>query len=107
MVAVEVSQCQCSPCQQGVEHPERQLHQQINLLVSRLEEQQRRWYVALEAARLGRGGLQRLAQITGLDEDTIRRGQRELAAGLPDAPIKRVRRAGGGRRPVEKKTRPS
>ena len=107
MVAVEVSQCQCSPCQQGVEHPERQLHQQINLLVSRLEEQQRRWYVALEAARLGRGGLQRLAQITGLDEDTIRRGQRELAAGLPDAPIKRGRRAGGGRRPVEKKTPPS
>jgi histone H3/H4 len=48
-----------------------------------------------------------LAQITGLDEATIRRGQRELAAGLPDAPIKRVRRAGGGRRPVEKKIPPS
>jgi hypothetical protein len=107
MVAVEISQCQCPACQQGVEHPERQLHQQINLLVSRLEEQQRRWYVALEAARLGRGGLQRLAQITGLDEDTIRRGRCELAAGLPDAPIKRVRRAGGGRRPVEKKIPPS
>lgn len=107
MGAVEVSQCQCPPCQSGVEHPEQQLHQQMNLLVSRLEEQQRRWYVAVEAARLGRGGLERLAQITGLDEATIRRGQRELAAGLPDAPIKRARRPGGGRRRVEKKTRPS
>jgi hypothetical protein len=107
MGSVEVGQCQCPPCQQGIEHAARQLHQQINLLLSRLEEHQRRWYVAVEASRLGRGGLQRLAQITGLDEDTIRRGQRELAAGLPDAPVKRVRRAGGGRPPVEKKTRPS
>jgi hypothetical protein len=107
MGSVEISQCQCPPCQQGVDHPERQLHQRINLLVSRLEEHQRRWYVALEATRLGRGGLQRLAQITGLDEDTIRCGQRELAAGLPDAPIKRARRPGGGRPPVEKKIRPS
>lgn len=107
MVSVEVGQCRCPPCQEGVDHPERVLHQQINLLVSRLEEHQRRWYVAREAARLGRGGLQRLAQITGLDEDTIRRGQRELAAGLPGAPIKRARRAGGGRRPVENKIRPS
>jgi hypothetical protein len=33
------------------------LHQQINLLVSRLDEQQRRWFVALEAKRVGRGGV--------------------------------------------------
>lgn len=107
MGSVEVSACQCAACQAGAEHPERALHQQMNVLVSRLEEHQRRWYVALEAQRVGRGGLRLLAQITGLDEATIRRGQRELAAGLPDAPIKRVRRAGGGRPPVEKKIRPS
>jgi hypothetical protein len=36
-----------------------------NLLVSRLDEQQRRWFVALEAKRVGRGGETLLAQITG------------------------------------------
>jgi hypothetical protein len=44
-----------------------------------------------------------VAQITGLDEKTIRRGQEEVAGSLVDAPIKRQRRVGGGRPPVEKK----
>jgi hypothetical protein len=43
-----------------------------------------------------------VAQITGLDEKTIRRGQAEVAGSLADIPIKRQRRAGGGRPPVEK-----
>ena len=51
----------------------------------------------------GHGGDRVLAQITGLDEQTIRRGRAELAAGLADAPAGRVRRPGGGRPPVEKK----
>jgi hypothetical protein len=37
-------------------HSDRELHREINLLVSRLDEQQRRWFVALEAKRIGRGG---------------------------------------------------
>jgi hypothetical protein len=73
------------------------LHTQINLLVSRLDEQQRRWFVALEAQRLGRGGARLLAQITGLSPHTIRRGRRELAAGLAARPAARVRAPGGGR----------
>jgi hypothetical protein len=107
MSSVDVVQCQCAPCQQGVEHAERTLHQQMNLFVSRLAEHQRRWYVALEAKRRGRGSVRLLPQITGLDEQTIRRGQQELDAGLADAPLRRARRAGGGRPRVEKKTRPS
>jgi len=51
-----VHMCQCSYCQQGVDHPDKGLHRQMNLFVSRLDEQQRRWYVALEANRIGRGG---------------------------------------------------
>jgi hypothetical protein len=43
-------------CQQAGEHPERELHRQINLLLSRLDEQQRRWFVALESNRIGQGG---------------------------------------------------
>jgi hypothetical protein len=73
------------------------LHQQINLLVSRLDEQQRRWFVALEAKRVGRGGETLLARITGLDRRTIRRGRHELEAGLARRPAERVRAPGGGR----------
>jgi hypothetical protein len=75
----------------------------MNLFLSRLDEQQRRWYVALEAERLGHGGERLLAEITGLDEKTIRRGRDELAAGLADRPSDQVRLPGGGRPPVEKK----
>jgi hypothetical protein len=67
------------------------------VLISRLDEQQRRWFVALEAERLGRGGETLLAQITGLNRRTIRRGRRELAAGLAERSTERVRASGGGR----------
>jgi hypothetical protein len=79
----------------------------MNLFLSRLDEAQRRWYVALEAERLGAGGERLLAQITGLDAKTIRRGRAELAQGLAELPNARVRRPGGGRPAVEKKTRRS
>ena len=79
----------------------------MNLFLSRLDEAQRRWYVALEADRLGLGGERLLEQITGLDEKTYRRGRAELAQGFADLPADRVRRAGGGRPAVEKKTRRS
>lgn len=75
MPARAVAQCQCPRCQQGEEHPDRRFHQQINLLVSRLDEAQRRWYAALASTRIGHGGDRLLAQITGLDEQTIRRGR--------------------------------
>jgi hypothetical protein len=76
----------------------------MNLFLSRLNEAQRRWYVGLEAERLGHGGDRLLAQITGLDEQTIRVAAR--AARL-DLPAERVRQPGGGQPPVEKKIRPS
>ena len=50
----------------------------MNLFLSRLNEQQRRWYVALESNKIGRSGDTPLSQITGLDVETIRRGRREL-----------------------------
>jgi len=107
MDSIDVRVCQCAPCQAGEAHPERALHEQMNLLLSRLGEAERRWYAAVEANRLGRGGVQVVAQITGLDEKTIRRGQEEVAGLLADAPVKRQRRPGGGRPPVGKKIRPS
>jgi hypothetical protein len=105
MPARDVHRCQCPACQQPDGHPDQELHAQMNLLLSRLGEQQRRWYAALESAKLGHGGDTLLALITGLHVDTIRRGREELAAGLRDRPTDRVRQPGGGRPPVKKKSR--
>ena len=77
----------------------------MNLLLSRLDEQQRRWFVAVEANRVGHGGVHLLSQITGLDEKTIQRGRQELAQDLADRPVEQVRLRGGGRQRVEKKIR--
>ena len=107
MPASTVSVCQCPRCREGADHPDRRLHEQMNLLLSRLGEAERRWYAAVEANRLGRGGARLVAAITGLDEKTIRRGQAEVAGSLADVPVKRQRRSGGGRPPGEKKIRPS
>jgi hypothetical protein len=97
MAASVLHECGCAVCRSGRPHPDQRLHRQINLLLSRLDEQQRRWFAALEATRQGRGGVQRLAGITGLDRHTIARGQRELASGLADRPTERIRCQGGGR----------
>ena len=97
--------CTCPRCGRPEPHPDQVLHQRINLLVSRLDEQQRRWFVALEAKRVGRGGETLLAQITGLDRRTIRRGRRELQAGLAERPSERVRPPAVGTPPVGRRIR--
>jgi hypothetical protein len=102
-----VHQCQCDICAAGVEHLDRQLHRNLNLVLSRLDEQQRRWLAALESQKIGYGGDRLLAHITGLHPDTIRRGREELDADLEGRPVERVRNPGGGRPPVKKKTRTS
>ena len=104
-VAAMVADCQCVRCQEEGDHPDRVLHRRMNVLLSRLDEAQRRWYVALEAQRLGHGGDRLLAQITGLDEATIRRGREELESELVTCPEGGVRQPGAGRPRVEKKTR--
>jgi hypothetical protein len=105
MSAPEVHQCECSTCQQHMLHPDQVLHRQMNLLLSRLDEQQRRWYVAVEADRVGPQGDQLLSQITGMDAKTIQRGRQELERDLAERPVDRVRLPGGGRRRAEKKMR--
>ncbi|MFZ5909582.1 MAG: hypothetical protein ACOYYU_06165 [Chloroflexota bacterium] len=65
-------------CQSAGEHLDKKLHQQMNLLLNRLDEQQRRWYVATEASQIGHGGIQLMSQITGRDEKTIQHGQQAL-----------------------------
>jgi hypothetical protein len=54
--------------------------------------------------KLGHGGFAKIARITGLHPETIRRGRDELRNGLADRPTHRIRREGGGRPRIEKKT---
>jgi hypothetical protein len=91
------------PCRSGKPHRDRDYHHHINLLLSRMREQQRRWFVALEALRHGHGGQQLLTPITGISPTTIRRGCDELHAALADGPEQRVRVAGGGRPAAEER----
>lgn len=101
----KVNQCRCEQCQLAGENAEKVLHRQMNLLLSRLDESQRRWYAAVESARLGHGGDRKLSEITGLDEKTIRRGREEMNESLASRPLERIRLEGGGRPVAEKKSR--
>lgn len=94
--------CGCAACQAG-DHPERDDHCSLNLILSRLDEQQRRWLAGRESVRRGHGGIRCVAEITGLHPETIRRGRDELAGGLADRPGDRVRLPGGGRPRIEKR----
>ena len=99
--------CQCPRCQQKEPHPDKESHAQLNLLLSRLHEQQRRWFVAYESNRSGHPTDLQLSEITGIDPTTIRRGREELAQNLEGRPVDRVRVPGGGRPLAEEKDRKS
>jgi hypothetical protein len=74
-------------------------------VVALLDERRRRLFVGLLASQWGHGGVVLLARITGLSRTTIRRGQLEIDNATPDLAA-RVRRAGGGRKRLEKKSLP-
>jgi hypothetical protein len=73
----------------------------IVLFFSMLDEKQRRLYAGLESLKLGYGGDQRLAAFLGMDPHTVAKGRRELSE--QDFAPDRIRKAGGGRKPLEKK----
>lgn len=73
----------------------------IILFFSLLDERQRRLYAGLEAARMGHGGDRKISDLLGLDPHTVAKGRRELFSG--SVPRGRIRKAGGGRKRVEKK----
>ncbi len=97
-----VPECGCAACRAG-DHPDRADHRQLNVLLSRLDEQQRRWVAGREARRRGHGGVKQVAAITGLHPETISRGRDELDDELRERPSDRVRQPGGGRPRAEKK----
>src|SRR3954447_21087313 len=69
-----------------------------------LDERARRLWAAVEARAIGRGGIIRVAEATGLSRGTIRAGLRQLDTPDPAdgrrPPTGRLRRPGGGRKPL-------
>src|SRR5713226_4773380 len=73
----------------------------IVLFFSLLDEKQRRLYAGLESLKLGYGGDQRIAGFIGMDPHAVAKGRRELIG--EDFETDRIRKTGGGRKPLEKK----
>jgi hypothetical protein len=73
----------------------------ILLFYSLLDEQQRRLYAGLESLKLGRGGDRQLADFLDLDPHTVARGRYQLLS--QDVEVDGARKAGAGRKRVEKK----
>jgi len=97
--------CECSICREQTNVEIVRYHRQINLLLSRLAEPQRRWYVGVLSQEPDSPSDAQLSLITGIDEKTIRRGRQEMEDDLLTVPLDRQRQAGGGRLLAEKKTR--
>jgi hypothetical protein len=77
----------------------------VELFVGLLDEKQRRLYAGLESIKVGHGGDKKIARLFGMDMHTVAKGRKELWSGEIESD--RVRRAGGGRKYLEKKHRKS
>ena len=66
----------------------------VNLYRS-LSEKDRRRYAAVEAEKLGHGGVAYVVGLFGCDADTIRQGQQDVEELPRDAAAGRVRKKGG------------
>jgi hypothetical protein len=85
----------------SAEMPE-DLRKSIRLLLSVLNEKQRRLYLGLESIRLGHGGDVRISRITGVNVKTIAQGRQQLQAGV--ITMERIREVGAGRPSLKKTT---
>lgn len=76
-----------------------QQHKAINRVVATFDEKSRRRFVGLLALQLGRGGVARVHEITGMSRTTIRVGRNEIRR---TDHRRQVRQSGGGRIAFEK-----
>src|SRR5215831_21382278 len=82
-----------------------EIEQKMQRFFGWLSEKDRRRYAAVEAAKLGHGGVEYIARVLGCDPQTIRQGLRDLeeaedaaaqAAPHPPGPTARIARPGAG-----------
>jgi hypothetical protein len=69
------------------------VEQAMKTFFGSLREKDRRRYAAVEAGKLGHGGVEYVSTLLGIDPKTILQGQQDLDA-LPDVPPERVRKKG-------------
>ena len=96
-----VHRCQCVECKNR-KSSTRTDHRSINQVMLKLDERSRRLFAGLLARQIGRGGIARVVEITGLSRMTIRRGIRECQLGQ-SGDGHQIRQPGGGRKSIEKK----
>lgn len=74
-----------------------EVEQQMQRFYQSLSEKDRRRYAAVEALKLGRGGLSYISQLLGCDDEAMQLGKQELQ---DDTRLHQscVRRSGGGRK---------
>jgi hypothetical protein len=71
------------------------VERQMVKLYDALSEKDRRRYAAVEALKLGHGGVQYIADLFGCDPDTIRHGAQDMEQLPEDEAAGRVRKKGG------------
>ena len=98
--AIQQAHPQASP---DVEEMPEGMRESMRLLLSVLNEKQRRLYLGLESMRLGHGGDVKISRITGVNVKTIALGRRQLQAG--NITVERIREVGAGRPSIKKKRR--
>ena len=77
-----------------------QAEQMMQQFYATLSEKDRRRYAAVEASKLGHGGVTYIARVLGCDRSTIQAGMKELDhLPEPEEMAQRIRKPGGGRKP--------
>ena len=76
----------------ALEHSMRMFHDSLS-------EKDRRRYAAIEAAKLGHGGIDYISTLLGCDPKTVRQGRQDLEQ-LPDDLGDRVRKKGAAASPA-------
>ena len=77
------------------------VRRRFEILAPHLDERTRRLWAGTEALVLGAGGAQRVAAASGLARSTVVTGMKEARGELGTSEVRRVRRRGGGRKPIE------
>lgn len=72
-----------------------QVREHMKAFYDSLSEKDRRRYAAVEAERIGHGGVEYIAALLGCDEKTIRHGRHDVAQLPEDSAAGRVRKKGG------------
>ena len=75
------------------------IEEQMRAFYHTLAEKDKRRYAAIEARKLGHGGITYIARVLGCSRETIQKGMAELDQLPEDESGRRQRRRGGGRKP--------